>query len=85
MRNLRRASSPAIAASTSTPAITDPIRIGLSLLPNSRIAHSFIGVGVRSMTVEPTASTGEESGLSTAAIRCPAATPTRVASTPKAA
>ena len=52
-RNRRRASSPATAASTSTPAITEPIRIGLSLLPNCRMAHSFIGVGVRSITVEP--------------------------------
>ena len=54
-------------------------------VPNCAIAHSLIGVGVRSMTVEPTASTGEEAGSSSAATRWPAATPTRVASTPNAA
>ena len=49
--------------------ITLPMRIGLSLVPNSRTAHSFMGVGVRSMTVDPTASTGEEAGFSAAATR----------------
>ena len=44
--------------------MTDPIRIGLSWSPNCRIAHSFIGVGVRSMTCDPTARTGDEAGLS---------------------
>ena len=65
--------------------MTEPIRIGLSLLPKLRIAHSFIGVGVRSMTWEPTASTGEDAGLSSEATRWPAAIPTRVARTPNRA
>ena len=69
--NRRRASIPATAESTSTPANTDPMRIGLSLVPNCLIAHSLTGVGVRSMTVEPTASTGDEAGSVSAATRWP--------------
>ena len=34
-----------------------------------RTAHSFMGVGVRSMTVDPTASTGEDAGFIAAATR----------------
>ena len=49
--------------------MTEPIRTRLSLLPNCRIAHSFSGVGVRSMTCEPTASTGEDAGSSSEATR----------------
>ena len=56
--------------------------MALSAVPNWRIAHSFIGVGVRSMTVEPTARTGEAAGTVRAATRCAAASPTTVASTP---
>ena len=81
-RNRRRASIPATAESTSTPANTDPMRIGLSLVPNRATAHSLTGVGVRSMTVEPTASTGEDAGSVRAATRWAAATPSSVASTP---
>ena len=45
------------------------MRIGLSAVPKFRIAHSFTGVGVASMTVDPTASTGEESIRSRLATR----------------
>ena len=83
--NRRRASSPATAASTSTPPITEPMRTRLSLLPKRAIAHSFIGVGVRSMTWEPTASTGDDAVFSSEATKWPAATPTRVARTPNRA
>ena len=54
---------PAIAASTSAPSMTEPTRIGLSAVPNCRIAHSFIGVGVRSMTVEPDGQDGRGGGV----------------------
>ena len=57
----------------STTTTTDPTSTALSALPNCRIAHSFSGVGVRSMTVEPTASTGEAAGTVSAATRWPAA------------
>ena len=81
----RRATTPATAVSSRVTSITLPMRIGLSLVPNSRTAHSFMGVGVRSMTVDPTASTGEEAGFIAAATRWPADMPARVASTPAAA
>ena len=64
------------------PSSTLPMRIGLSADPNCATAHSLTGVGVRSMTVEPTASTGDAAGFSQAATRCPVAMPIRVASTP---
>ena len=67
--NRRRAMTPATAVSSRVTSITLPIRIGLSFVPNSRTAHSFMGVGVRSMTVDPTASTGEDAGFSAAATR----------------
>ena len=60
---------PARAASTSVPTSTLPTRIGLSAVPKLATAHSFTGVGVRSMTVDPTASTGEAAGLSSDATR----------------
>ncbi len=50
----RRASSVARA--------TEPTRIGLSAVPKVATAHSLTGVGVASMTVDPTARTGEDSG-----------------------
>ena len=81
----RALTTPASAASSSTTTVTEPTRIALSAEPNSRIAHSFSGVGVRSMTVDPTASTGEAAGTVRAATRCAAASPTTVASTPYAA
>ncbi len=67
--NERCASTPATPASRSVPSSTLPMRIGLSAVPNCAIAHSLTGVGVRSMTVDPTASTGEAAGLSNAATR----------------
>ena len=78
----RAATIPAMPARTSTTTSTEPIRIGLSAVPKVRIAHSLTGVGVRSMTVEPTASTGEAAGTVRAATRWAAAIPTRVARTP---
>ena len=83
--NRRRASTPPTAASSSAPAETDPTRIGLSAVPNRATAHSLTGVGVRSMTVEPMASTGEEAGLTNAATRWPAAIPTSALRIPKKA
>ena len=38
---------------SSVPRATEPMRIGLSAVPNVETAHSLTGVGVRSMTVEP--------------------------------
>ncbi len=66
-----------------TPAITDPTRIGLSALPNCRIAHSFIGVGVevddgRARRPAP----ARRPDRSAAAARWARPTPTRVARTP---
>ena len=81
----RSAITPAIAASSSTTTVTEPTSTSLSAVPNCRIANSLSGVGVRSMTVEPTASTGEAAGTVRAATRCPAARPTSVARTPYAA
>ena len=49
--------------------MTEPIRIGLSALPKVAIAQVLTGVGVRSMTVEPTTSTGEAAGTVRAATR----------------
>ena len=65
--------------------MTEPTRIVLSLSPNWRIAHSFMGVGVRSMTWDPTARTGEDAGFSREATKCPMPTPTSVARIPNRA
>ncbi len=78
----RAATIPAMPARMSTTTSTEPIRIGLSAVPKVRIAHSLTGVGVRSMTVDPTASTGEAAGTVRAATRWAAAIPTRVARMP---
>ena len=64
-----RDTSPIAAAARTTTRVTLPSRIGLSLVPKFWTAHSFTGVGVASMTVEPTASTGEAEGLTNAATR----------------
>ena len=56
-------------ASSSAPIATDPMRMGLSAVPNCATAHSLTGVGVASMTVDPTASTGEASGETSPATR----------------
>ena len=80
--NFRRASSPATPASRRVPSSTLPMRTGLSLVPSSRTAHTFRGVGVRLMTAVPTASTGEEAGTVSAATRCPTAVPARAARMP---
>ena len=74
---------PEAAASVTRP--TDPRRIGLSVFPNVDTAHSLTGVGVASMTAEPTAMTGEASGFTRAAARCPAAMPATAARAPAAA
>ena len=66
----RRAdSSPATAARRRVTTATLPMRTGLSAVPIVRTAHSLTGVGVASMTVEPTASTGEASGATKEATR----------------
>ncbi len=64
-----RATRPMAPARTSVPRVTEPMRIGLSAVPNWATAHSLTGVGVRSMTVDPTASTGEASGETKPATR----------------
>ncbi len=84
-RNRRRAIIPATAARASTPSSTEPTRIGLSLVPKVAIAHSLTGVGVRSMTADPTASTGDEAGSSSEATKWPVAVPTSAASSPNRA
>ena len=66
---LVRDTSPITAAARTTTRVTLPNRIGLSALPKFWTAHSLTGVGVASMTVEPTASTGEAAGLTKAATR----------------
>jgi len=48
---------------------TEASRIDLSAGPNFAIASSLSGVGVRSMTVEPTERTGEATGSTKAATR----------------
>ncbi len=65
----RRERTPAAAASTAVATPTEASRTSLSEVPNWAIAHSLTGVGVRSMTVEPTARTGETAGLTKAATR----------------
>ena len=72
------------AASSSVAMLTLPTRIGLSALPKVATAHSLTGVGVASITADPTASTGEEAGLTRAATRWPTAMPATAAS-PEAA
>ncbi len=62
--------------------MTEPTSTVLSWTPKCLIAHSCRGVGVRSMTVDPTTSTGDDAGAVSAATRCPAATPTSTARTP---
>ena len=62
-----------------------PTRIGLSALPKVATAHSLTGVGVASITADPTASTGEEAGLTRAATRWPTAMPATAARAPEAA
>jgi hypothetical protein len=54
-------------------------------VPSCRTASSLIGVGVRSITVDPTASTGDAAGTVSAAARWPAARAKTVARTPYAA
>ena len=85
-RNRRRASTPAIAASTIDAGHDRADQDSLVVAdPNCRIAHSLSGVGVRSITCEPTASTGDEAGSSSDATRWPVAIPVRVARTPNRA
>ena len=60
---------------------TEPMRMGLSAVPKVATAHSLTGVGVRSMTVEPTASTGEASGETNPATRWPTPAPAAAART----
>ena len=76
-----RATKPMPPAMSRVPIATDPMRIGLSAVPNCATAHSLTGVGVRSMTVEPTASTGEASGETNPATRCPSPAPAAALST----
>ncbi len=76
-----RATKPMPPAMSRVPIPTDPMRIGLSAVPNCATAHSLTGVGVRSMTVEPTASTGEDSGETKPATRCPRPAPAAALST----
>ena len=64
-----RASRPIPAATSRVTTATDPMRIGLSLVPKVETAHSLTGVGVASMTVDPTARTGEDSGETRPAAR----------------
>ena len=55
------------ATAVTTPTLAS--RIGLSFVPKFWIAHCFTGVGVASMTADPTDSTGEAAGLTKAATR----------------
>ena len=64
-----RATRPIAPARSSVTTATEPMRIGLSAVPNVATAHSLTGVGVASMTVEPTARTGEDSGETNPATR----------------
>ena len=54
----------------------------MSAVPNCRTAHSLTGVGVASITVLPTASTGEAAGLVSAATRWARAIPKAAARIP---
>ena len=58
----RRARTPATADASRVTTVTLPSRIGLSRVPNCATAYSLTGVGVASMTADPTARTGRTPG-----------------------
>ncbi|GAA2780361.1 hypothetical protein GCM10020219_059850 [Nonomuraea dietziae] len=66
-RTLRLDSTPITAATAVRTTDTPPTRTVLSLSPKVLIAQSFSGAGERSTTASATATTGKESGASTAA------------------
>jgi hypothetical protein len=68
-QTLRRDSAPAAAAAIRVTSVTVASKMGLSDVPNWATAYSFTGVGVASMTTEPTASTGEAAGFVSPATR----------------
>ena len=81
----RRARTPATADASRVTTVTLPSRIGLSRVPNCATAYSLTGVGVASMTADPTARTGEDAGSRRPATRCPTAIPATAARTPVSA
>ena len=81
----RTATAPVASARSSSTARTDAIRTGLSCVPKVVTAHSRSQVGVRSTTLLPTATTGEDSGRTNAAASSAAASAVSDASTPAAA
>ncbi len=64
-----RETSPIRAAAMAVTRATLVRSTGLSAVPKWCTAHSLTGVGVASITVEPTASTGEAEGFTKAATR----------------
>src|SRR6476661_62471 len=81
----RRATRPMAMAARAVTTATLLSRTALSAVPKLRTAHSFTGVGVASMTVDPTARTGEDAGSTKAATRWPTAIPVRAAMRPHTA
>ena len=65
----RRESSPARAASARVARETVASRIGLSAVPTRAMTNSLTGVGVRSITTDPTERTGDAAAFVTAATR----------------
>ena len=65
----RRESSPARAASARVARETVASRIGLSAVPTRAMTYSLTGVGVRSITTDPTERTGDAAAFVTAATR----------------
>ena len=85
MRGRRQAITPTTAPKTTSTAPTLLTRMGLSAVPNVRTANSFAGVGAASMSAEPTASTGEATGSTSAATRWPTPTAAPAATRPVSA
>ena len=74
-----------ITANTPSRATVPAMSMGLSFVPNVRTANSFAGVGAASMSAEPTASSGEATGLTSDATRWPTPTAAPAATTPAGA
>lgn len=58
------------------------VSTSLSLVPNSRMAHSLTATGVRSTSAAPTAVTGAASGRTAAAVSSAEASPANAAASP---
>ena len=64
---------------------TPATRMGLSAVPNVLTANSFAGVGAASISAEPTATSGDATGLKKAAAKCPVPSAAAAATRPASA